>query len=419
MRRYNIDELEELLKDKSDQYLMYPSDRVWKNIQKNIQPNQTFTIVSAFVVFLLAAGFSVLLNEQKISKYTPPSGQLAYQLTENNWKTDLPLVEITGRISNRNISNRNEIQSFRSAIPSIQSEESIFTEHPLQLPVLPKIELTKNLLVERNIRIKNKRPGFIESISNVIEKAKQIGKQAKWQIYFGPNIGYRALNGYSSTTNYLYNSYAYSTNSLFARNVKDAVIHKPAVGFMVGAALRYPISKNITIQAGLQANYHRYQIEASRGLPEIATYGMNNLGFGAYPINAVSNYVNGNNYTAGVSLSNERFMISMPIGFDYKVIGSKKLNFSIASTIQPTYILNSSAYLISTNLRNYAKAPNLNRRWNINTGLEANINFEKGNYKWTVGPQLRYQLLHSFTEKYPIKENLYDIGLRVGIMKTF
>jgi hypothetical protein len=36
-----------------------------------------------------------------------------------------------------------------------------------------------------------------------------------------------------------------------------------------------------------------------------------------------------------------------------------------------------------------------------------------------VGPQFRYQLLHSFTDRYPIKENLYDIGVRVGIMKTF
>jgi hypothetical protein len=112
-------------------------------------------------------------------------------------------------------------------------------------------------------------------------------------------------------------------------------------------------------------------------------------------------------------------MISMPIGLDYKLFGNKMLNFSIASTIQPTYVLNSSAYLISTNLRNYAKAPNLNRRWNINTGMEANVNFQKGSYRWSVGPQFRYQLLHSFTDRYPIKENLYDIGVRVGIMKTF
>ena len=181
----------------------------------------------------------------------------------------------------------------------------------------------------------------------------------------------------------------------------------------------YPITKRISIKAGLQANYHKYEIHASRGLPEIANYGMNNLGFTSYPINAVSNYRNGETYTTGINLRNERFMISMPVGLDYKVIGNNKLNFSIASTLQPTYILNSSAYLISTNLKNYAKAPNLNRRWNINTGMEANINFQKGSYKWSVGPQFRYQLLHSFTDKYPIKENLYDIGIRMGIMKTF
>lgn len=201
--------------------------------------------------------------------------------------------------------------------------------------------------------------------------------------------------------------------------MKDAVIHKPGMGFEAGAALYYPITKNLRVKAGLQANYQQYEILASRGYPEIATYGMNNVGFTTQPINAVSNYINGNSYTSSVTLRNERFMISMPIGIDYKLIGNKMLHFSVASTIQPTYVLNSSAYLISTNLRNYAKAPSLNRRWNINTGIEANVHFQKGSYKWSVGPQFRYQLLHSFTDRYPIKENLYDIGLRVGIMKTF
>lgn len=420
MRRFETDEMEELLKEKTDQYLMYPSDAIWKNIQKKIQPSQTWTILSAFVVFFLAAGISVFLNEQKIPKFTPTGAALAFQLSESNWEKTLPPISVNAfQGTRKDMVSSYEPISINKVIPSSNTEDLNNTKHPLQelLPSTQHIE--KDLSFSENIHPKSKKFGFLESINNVIEKAKQIGKEAKWQLYFSPNVGYRTLQGSSSSLRYQYNSYSYSTTSMFASNVKDAVNHRPAVGFEVGAAMYYPITKRISIKAGLQANYHEYQIQASRGLPEIANYGMNNVGFTTYPINAVSNYRNGENYTAGITLRNERFMISMPIGLDYKIIGNNKLNFSIASTLQPTYILNSSAYLISTNLRNYAKAPNLNRRWNINTGMEANINFQKGSYKWSVGPQFRYQLLHSFTDKYPIKENLYDLGIRMGIMKTF
>jgi len=419
MRRFETDELEELLRRKTDQYLMYPSERVWKNIEKNIQPSQTLTIASAVLLFLLGASLSVLFNEQKLSKYNPPSGQLAFQLSENKWESSLPPVTILAESRKNNSENYYEQYRFEKSVVLPQTDASEGIENPLRLPIFTPISTERKWMNPTTSLPKNKRLGILESITNVFDKAKQISKEAKWQFYFSPNMGYRTLRGSSSSSNYLYNSYAFNTTSLFANNVKDAVIHKPGIGFEAGASLNYPITNNLTVKAGLQANYQQYEILASRGFPEIATYGVNNAGFSRQPINAVSNYINGNSYTSSVTLHNERFMISMPVGLDYKLFGNKMLNFSIASTIQPTYVLNSSAYLISTNLRNYAKAPNLNRRWNINTGMEANVNFQKGSYRWSVGPQFRYQLLHSFIDRYPIKENLYDIGVRVGIMKTF
>jgi hypothetical protein len=74
--------------------------------------------------------------------------------------------------------------------------------------------------------------------------------------------------------------------------------------------------------------------------------------------------------------------------------------------------------LISTNLRNYAKEPSLNRRWNINTAVEASVNFQSGSFRWSIAPQYRYQLLSSFKNKYPINEKLFDMGLKLGVIKT-
>jgi hypothetical protein len=111
-------------------------------------------------------------------------------------------------------------------------------------------------------------------------------------------------------------------------------------------------------------------------------------------------------------------MISMPIGIDYQVVGNNKINFSVAPTLQPTYVFANYSYLLSTDLKNYAKEPTLNRRWNMNASIETNLNIEKAGFKWSIAPQFRYQMLSSFKNKYPIKENLMDFGIKLGVIKT-
>lgn len=108
----------------------------------------------------------------------------------------------------------------------------------------------------------------------------------------------------------------------------------------------------------------------------------------------------------------------MPLGFEVRVFGDDKLQFNVASTIQPTYLLNRNTYLITTDLKNYTKEPSLVRRWNVNTGAEAYVSYTRGDVKWQVGPQFRYQLLSSYQNVYPIKEYLMEYGIKVGITKT-
>ena len=105
----------------------------------------------------------------------------------------------------------------------------------------------------------------------------------------------------------------------------------------------------------------------------------------------------------------------MPIGIEVNLIGDDKVQFGVAGTIQPTYVLGDRAYLLSTDYKNYALVPWLIRRWNANTALEAFVSYSTGKMKWQVGPQVRYQLLSSFVDEYPVEENLFDFGLKVGI----
>jgi hypothetical protein len=135
---------------------------------------------------------------------------------------------------------------------------------------------------------------------------------------------------------------------------------------------------------------------------------------GMQSVNTVSNYRNFNGAQTDW-LQNFYFQVSTPIGAEIKLHGTEKMYVGAATTIQPTYVLGDRAYLITADYKNYAQVPWLMRRGNVNTSLETFVAYSTGKVNWQVGPQVRYQLLSSFVNKYPVKENLFDFGLKVGI----
>ena len=42
--------------------------------------------------------------------------------------------------------------------------------------------------------------------------------------------------------------------------------------------------------------------------------------------------------------------------------------------------------------------------------------YSTGKLNWRLSPQVRYQALSSFEAKYPVKEHLFDFGVKLGIM---
>jgi hypothetical protein len=79
-------------------------------------------------------------------------------------------------------------------------------------------------------------------------------------------------------------------------------------------------------------------------------------------------------------------------------------------------MLSNKSYLLSTDYKNYAEVPSLMRKWNLNTGFEVFAGYTTKKLEWRIGPQVRYQTLSSFKDKYPVREHLFDFGLKVGVM---
>lgn len=430
MKQKVPEELEELLRERSEQYLLYPSDKVWSNISKELHPNRSWIYVSLIVLLFLGGSITVMLKNQEKGSWATDRSLIAMRpflsptpsekLAHNELNEPVSDYAVQ-KMQLRSGSDKHEQLTLSSPLKSLMTRDEEITKKDLVVPFshissLPALEKNLNFSALKGIK-EVKKSIFASTLDNIIDQAKKIGKNAKWQIYMTPTVGYRRLDGKASSLAYNYSSFSLSTNAMFARDVNDAVSHSPGMGFEVGAAMYYPLTKRLTFKAGLQANYNHYQIKAYESVPEIANYGINNLSFGGIPISAVSTYTSTDGYSRA-TLRNEHYMISIPIGIDYRVAGNQKLNFSVASTLQPTYVFTNYSYLISTNLRNYAKEPSLNRNWNINSAFEANLNFEKGDFKWSVGPQFRYQLFSSFKDKYPISENLMDFGVKVGVIKT-
>jgi hypothetical protein len=57
---YNED-IEELLKEKADQYKMFPSDKVWKGIHRSLHPNRKWYWFS-LILFLSAVGYYTFIE---------------------------------------------------------------------------------------------------------------------------------------------------------------------------------------------------------------------------------------------------------------------------------------------------------------------------------------------------------------------
>ena len=66
----------------------------------------------------------------------------------------------------------------------------------------------------------------------------------------------------------------------------------------------------------------------------------------------------------------------------------------------------------------YANGESLFRKWNVNSALSADFSYKLKNTTLYVGPQIRYQHLPTYVDKYPIKEYRVDYGIRVGVIKS-
>ncbi len=303
----------------------------------------------------------------------------------------------------------NNVKILSSADPLITNDTTSKPKQPLVQTRPPKKELNDNNMVDDFLK------DHKEDISlYTTTQTKSVKNRFNYLVYLAPSISYRKL---TEDPDLLKSNTSGGPVALnYVTDVNNVVRHKPGTGIEGGVSILYNLTDKLRIKSGLQFNMRQYNIEAYHtGTEQTSIALISNRRIDT--INASSSYRTNNGYSSA-KLANRYYQLAIPVGLEWEIIGNKKIQLNIAGSIQPTYLLNKNAYLLSSNFKNYADATGMVNSWNINSNIETFISFKVGDYKWQLGPQLRYQHLPTFIHKYPIKEHLMDYGLKVGVSKV-
>jgi hypothetical protein len=449
MKERNIynDEFERQLREKADQFKMYPSDKVWNEVHSSLHTRKRRFVVG---MSFLIGSILFLAGTQLIS---PVRNTQAKSVTAKINTTVKPAT--SADLPDFTIGNFEATPLNNSADHHVSDDNLFGTTSFILRPVIASeksIPETQELLTEKNTnRVKPIQPveqtvskksetpvstnDLMESMKSVINNpasdiiaaemiSEKTGTQPRnhsdrysWEIYITPTLNTHYLNG----INYRTMAQALPTAPIMVvhiANVNGFVDNTPVLGYNVGGNILYHISKNISLKAGLEFSFSRYYINTYN-----SGQGQSAASLSSYFGYVADSLINMSNGRSSIDKNPERYQnryyqLSIPVGIDMKVISKGKFQVHLGATLQPSYLLNTDAYVLSNDFSSYTKDAEAFRRWNLIAGAEAYISYGVGKIRWEIGPQVRYQIFSTYKNSYPLQENMLNYGIRFGISKS-
>jgi hypothetical protein len=381
-------------------------DKVIENVEAK-PSEETFVVTEPSQENSVAVTTNTLENNQKaaresiqnikLSDVQKPSGTLVSNASATEGKKNIPLIFTSSLLLRSDLNSRSYYKDNNSYNFTFSNNDDDFSNSAPD----PRFNFS---LPRRN----NNNSSSLINLS---------GNSSRFdvQFYLTPSISYRRL--VDDVNGKLAQSYitALPFTANYLIDVNRVIQHRPAVGYEVGLSLGYNLNKNLALRPGIQFNVRQYDIEAYVHSSEPATIALRDNGS-----NDVLNTITGFRNIAGstpIVLKNRYYEISLPLGIDWRPINNK-FAWGIAASIQPTYTFDKEPFVITSNYKNYADGSQLMRNWNINTSLETYLGYNTGKYRWQIGPQIRYQLLPTMNNTYPIREYLLDYGIKVGLVRS-
>jgi hypothetical protein len=442
---YN-DEFERQLKEKADQFKMYPSDKVWNEVHSSLHTRKRrFVFGMSFLIgsILFLAGTQLIspVHNTRSKSITPKINTTAKPAVN----ADLPDFT-AGNFDAKPLNNSADHHSS----DEIQSGTTSFLLRPVIVSEKSAPEMQESLIEKNTARIKPIQPveqsvsrksevpvatnDISEGIQSIINQTPAIAASElipektvtpsrnhsdrySWEVYVTPTFNTHYLNG----INYRTMAQALPTAPIMVihiANVNGFVDNTPVLGYNIGGNILYRVSKNISLKAGLEFSFSRYYINTYNSTP-----GQSSATLSSYFGYVADSLISMSNGRSSIDKNPDRFQnryyqLSIPLGVDMKVVSKGKFQVHLGATLQPSYLLNTDAYVLSNDFSSYTKDAEAFRRWNLIAGAEAYISYGVGKIRWEIGPQVRYQIFSTYKNSYPLQENMLNYGIRVGISKS-
>ena len=474
------DEFELFLKESADEFKMVPSRRVWYSLYNNLHPDKKWPSMAVCLFILTAVLYIGIANNNSLSDAAKraSSQNFSYSSNEKNIDNNITFsakdyttqkttyspkfslvktsedVDLVSNVNDQNVTidaipGAKELDGSTLNIPE-QSSPTVNSTSVIQSEInnvlknisdkkkvtrafvseelsekasiintvetgefnnnKPVLEITANELAVQKAELLNIEKSWKEDYAFRNKPAINLFKKnASLSYYVTPSLGYRILSKLNQSK--------VSTASFAAarsNNDETVYLNNAALNLEVGAILQYNISKSLRLKAGVQANYTNYISKVTAlGHPLQTSVTLNNN----------SNNIRSSNFSAKAGkdrINKTTVQVSLPLGADIKIAGNEKIGWYAGGTFQPTYVLGGSAYIFSEDEKYYISDNNLLRKFNLNTSIESFISFKAANgIVLNVGPQFRYQLLSTYKKAYGYKENLYNVGVKVGVTTSF
>lgn len=437
-------EFEPFLQQQVKQHRMYPSDAVWKGIYQQLHSDKKWPGLY-FIAILIVAALSVCTIFMDASpvvtvqQRSVPQIAATYQL-DPVAVTNETVEEIRESHHSNTYTADNTVApastfNYDAAITPDVAE--LLRQSTVTITTIPDVRLSPELdpsvvaaayaagntadrtrqLTVKPMMLKKLSTTATPSLSDVVAatpvQVKSRINRWQYQVYMTPATNFKRTVDNKPTSD-AFNGPVVNTSGITANQV---IRYAPGMGIEFGLGALYSVNRNLRIKAGLQYNVRQYNIEAYDGGYEVSSIAMVNGG-SVSQVPTLSKYRSyGANYNEALLL-NKYHQVSMPVGVEYAIINRDRVALNLGATLQPTYTFSESAYLLTADYKSYADGTSMIRRWNLNSSFEANIAVNVGDFQWKFGPQLRYQHLSTFSNKYPIKEYLIDYGFKIGFTKT-
>jgi hypothetical protein len=252
-----------------------------------------------------------------------------------------------------------------------------------------------------------------DAAKKLLKLHRKKNEKINWEYYAAPTMNTVTFKGQAlkpiAASNF--------SIAMAANQRPSKVLHSPSLGFEAGAQMNYMIIHKLQFTSGIHLTYSGYKVISNEVHPTFATLTLKDPSSGSeFSKSYITHYGDGTGQTA-ITLHNYNWQLSVPVGMQYEIGGSDKIRFSAGANIEPSLVIKSNAYILSSDGRNYVNDPSLLRKWNLSSNFDAFMSFKAGKYNWNIGPNVRYQWLSTYQKSYTVKEHLIDYGIRIAISK--